>query len=278
MIKAWLLTGDAHGHVAQRLDSIHIELPPEEVAVIVLGDLGLNFWLNNSDKKNKKQVQERGYRVYALRGNHEERPENLDTMKKVFDEDVNNYVYMEDEFPNIHYLLDGREYMFGEHRALAIGGAYSVDKHFRLQRAAAAGQSFTGWFPDEQLTQEEMEQINEITKGQSYDFILSHTCPLRFQPTDLFLGCIDQSMVDNSMEVWMDKLVDDVDWGIWCFGHYHKDRIEAPSVEQFYVEVENIETVWNRWHGKKTFKDEWWLPLSPSMERWCEEEENNGNV
>ncbi len=69
---------------------------------------------------------------------------------------------------------------------LVCGGAYSVDKYYRLQRG-------WNWWPD--------EQPNELTKGlvrfmatrYPIDIMLTHTCPLRFEPKELFLDGIDQS-------------------------------------------------------------------------------------
>ena len=43
MIKNWLVTGDTHGQVLERLS--HIGYPPDETALIILGDMGLNFYL-----------------------------------------------------------------------------------------------------------------------------------------------------------------------------------------------------------------------------------------
>ena len=56
MIKHWILTGDTHGGMAtiSRVGNIHRNMPeykPEETGIIILGDSGLNFWLNNTDKK-----------------------------------------------------------------------------------------------------------------------------------------------------------------------------------------------------------------------------------
>ena len=78
---------------------------------------------------------------------------------------------------------------------------------------------------------------------------------------------IDQDSVDKSMEIWMDHLKNTINWGVWCFGHYHADRIERPHVEQYYYFVENIENIWNRWqeYDKTKRLDEWWLNKSPTM-------------
>ena len=82
---------------------------------------------------------------------------------------------------------------------------------------------------------------------------------------------IDQSTVDKTMEVWMDKFKDLFTWGTWCFGHYHADRIERPHVEQFYTEYENFNDIIARWEKyDATGELDWWLPKSPNFYMGCE--------
>lgn len=268
MIKNWFITGDTHGKVAERLHHIPDTLNPEETAIIILGDAGFNFWLNKTDTKAKREASKYGYTIYCVRGNHEERPENISSMETSFDENVCGPVFVENEFPNIRYFKDGRTYEINGHRTLVIGGAYSVDKWYRLARVGLDEQTNdpakTGWFPSELLTEDEMLQIASVTFGEEFDFVFSHTCPLSWEPRDLFLSFIDQSTVDKSMEQWLDVIKADIHWGIWCFGHFHKDRIERPRVEQFYGDIEPLEAVWNRWFDDETIKEEWWLEKSPN--------------
>lgn len=268
-IKHYLITGDTHGKNLARLEKIRSlspEYQPEETAVIILGDSGFNFWLNKTDKKAKALVNETGYTVYCVRGNHEERAENIETYVVGFDENVGNFVFFEEEFPNIRFLIDGECYNFNGKQALVLGGAYSVDKYYRLNRAAAAGQSFTGWFESEQLTEEEMERIEVLSIDKEYDFVLSHAAPLEWEPTDLFLSFIDQSTVDKRTEKFLSRIKQIIKYNIWCFGHYHADRIERPHVEQYYNDYENLETVWQRWQNyDATGELDWWLEKSPNF-------------
>ena len=281
MIKNWIATGDTHGgmNAISRVDNIQRNMSdckPEETGIIILGDAGLNFYLNETDKKYKKILNKMGYHIYCVRGNHEARPENIPGMVLIEDENVNNAVWMQEEFPNIRYFVDGNEYNIGGHSTLVLGGAYSIDKWYRLARAGyAAAEAETanpkkcGWFKDELLTKEEMNAITLKTTDKRYDFVVSHTCPMSWEPTDLFLRGIDQIQVDKSMEIWMDELKEHIDWRVWLFGHFHADRVERPCVEQMYMDYENIETIWNRWYGEKTYEKEWWLPKSPYM-HWLE--------
>lgn len=268
MIKHWIITGDTHGWVETRLGNIYRNMPeckPEETAVIILGDAGLNFWLNNSDKKHKRNSAGYGYTIYCVRGNHEERPENLGYVLE-YDPEVYGLIYQDPHYSNIKYLVDGGEYTIDNHSVLVIGGAYSIDKWYRLRRAEMAGQSFSGWFKDEQLTGAEMGDIWDKTANKHYDFVLTHTTALDWEPVDLFLNGIDQSTVDKTMEVWLNDLKDHMTWKIWLFGHYHADRIERPYVEQFYNEYELLSTIWERWAKYDETKElDWWIPMSPAM-------------
>ena len=277
-LKHLFFTGDTHGGVAtiSRIGNIQRNMPeykPEETMVVILGDAGLNFWLNNTDKKYKKLLNSMNYHIYCVRGNHEQRPELIKSMILVNDENVNNVVYMEEAFPNIRYFVDGKIYNLLGYKCLVVGGAYSVDKWYRLARAGysrneaeTADPKKCGWFKDECLTAAEMAAIMEKVKGESVDFILSHTCPLSWEPTDLFLNGIDQSTVDKSMEIWLDELKDNIKWNYWLFGHYHADRIERPHVEQFYQEYEDVESIIARWDKYDEAGElDYWLPKSPAF-------------
>lgn len=263
MLKHVLVTGDMHSRIEKRLQYIKDMMPeylPEETVVIVLGDFGANYYLSKHDWKIKHHVAKFGYTIYALRGNHEQRASLVKNMEKVYDNFVHGYVYMEQEFPNIKYFADEvAEYNIMDKKVLCIPGAYSVDKWYRLQNDWQ-------WFSQEQLTEEEMKYAEERFGGEHYDIILSHTCPIGWEPRDLFLNCIDQSKVDKTMEIWMEKFKGMIGWELWMFGHYHADRIERPYVEQFYEKVEDLDTIWERWTKyHKTYELDWWLPKSPNF-------------
>ena len=270
MIKNWLITGDCHGRVEGRLASIKENMPeynPEETAVIILGDVGFNYYKSKHDWKTKHRAAKFGYTIYCLRGNHEDRAENMEHPIYVIDKFVNGMVCYEEEFPNIRYFMDCvAEYEIMGKKILCIPGAYSVDKWYRLQND-------WHWFANEQLTAEEMAEAEEEFKDGKFDLVLSHTCPYDWMPTDLFLNCVDQSTVDKSMELWLNKFKDMIDWGLWCFAHYHVDRIERPHVEIFYNEVENLNDIIARWEKyDKTGELDWWLPKSPSFYMGVESE------
>ena len=221
MIDYWLISGDTHGEF-DRFDKIQAMIPSNETwGVIVLGDFGTNYYLSrgNKDTRVKKKLLERypNIKFFAVRGNHEQRPELVRGMKLVEDRDVVGKVYQEPEFPNISYLIDGATYIINGKKTLVLGGAYSVDKEWRLE----AGY---GWFPREQLDNNERTTILNNVKGKYFDRVLSHTCPIDWTPTEVFLSFIDQSKVDKTMEHWLAEVRDSITFGHWWFGHYHTNR------------------------------------------------------
>ena len=267
----WYITGDCHGRYT-RFEQIKEYETNEVIGIICLGDFGINFYLNKNDRKMKKWLCEKysNFIFYLVRGNHEVRPEKIPNIEWRYDDRVKNYVWVEIEFPNIRYLLDGGLYSFGNYQCLCIGGAYSVDKWYRLKRAGLTEETNipqkSGWFQDEQLTTKEMLEISYDVKDLEVDFVFTHTSPLSYEPSDLFLNFVDQSTVDKSMEKWLDEIKEIVYWNTWCFGHYHADRIERPHVEQYFNDIEELDVIYERWDRyDRTNELDWWLNKSPNF-------------
>lgn len=239
----YLITGDKHSsftYLLEDLQTFYGDRNPEELGIIILGDAGLNFYLNKTDEKKKAMLNNRGYKFYLVRGNHEARPEDLPNTKMFWDEEIRGNIFIEEEYPNIRYLIDGAYYYFGKYKCLILGGAYSVDKEYRLL-------NHYPWFENEQLTEKEMDYILQFHDGNTYDFILSHTCPISWEPRDLFLPMIDQSKVDKSMENFLEEIEKKVWYYQWLFGHYHDDRFVRPGVEMFYHRLDSLDNIWDRW-------------------------------
>lgn len=220
--------GDLHGDV---MPLIHLHRQKELTKddwVILLGDSGLNYWINKSDRMAdmKQQFANIPCNIFVIRGNHEERAETMEAMYPnqwedlILDDEIFGLVRRELKYPNIFYALDMPwVYRINNYSALVIPGAYSVDKYYRLKRKY-------NWFDSEQLTEEEkVIGKNLALFSNHYDFILSHTCPIEYEPTDLFLPMIDQTTVDKSMELYLSEINQLTNSNFWLFGHYHANRV-----------------------------------------------------
>ena len=205
------ITGDTHRDFS-RLNNLEIS---EDDMLIVLGDACINFFLNDEDVNLKRYLNSFKLKLFCIRGNHEERPENISTYKEV--DMFGGKVYIEDEFPNLIFAKDGETYNIDGKSFLVIGGANSVDKEYRIAHGIE-------WFKDEQLTSDEKSKILEKVKEKHFDIVLSHTCPYKYEPREVFISGIDQSKVDKSMEYFLDEIEKNIDYDKWYCGHYHTEK------------------------------------------------------
>lgn len=210
--------GDLHGDLSH-LEHLRVR---ENSTIICLGDFGANFYKDEKDIKFKKGLEKYNCTFFVVRGNHEERPSNMAAAapeKWQIIDFMGNKAYQEKAFPHIVYALDEAAiYNFDGLKTLVMGGAYSIDKYKRLMWNWP-------WFKDEQMTQEEMFAATELLDKYNWkvDLVLTHTCPSAFEPTELFV--IPAKDVDKSMEIFFDRVERQLDYKVWCFGHFHIFKI-----------------------------------------------------
>lgn len=244
------LCGDIHQEITpvydfiNRLNERNINLDSTDT-IIFLGDFCANYFCNGNPKEEefKYDINNIGCRILVLRGNHEERIQNMINKYPykyvlgklsaqgykylvpndnwyAIDPITNIRYFYEKNYPNIWYLPD-EPYSFtlNGYSIFSLPGAYSVDKYYRL----ATGQR---WFKDEQLTQEEMDEVTNLPwdKIQHFDLIISHTCPISFEPTDLFIPNLDQNVVDKTMEKFLEEVRKGASYKAWFWGHFHQYR------------------------------------------------------
>lgn len=226
------ITGDTHGNF-NRINYFceRFETSKEDI-LCILGDAGINYYLNKKDYMLKQVLQDMPITFFCIHGNHEERPFNISTyITKKWN---GGTVYYEEEFPNILFAKDGEIYNINGKSILVIGGAYSVDKEYRLLKGWS-------WFKDEQPNKEIVKYIEkQITKQRHFDIVLTHTCPIKTEPRHMFLPFIDQSKVDKTTELLLQRIADWITFDSWYFGHFHGrwDNGKYHMLFEDYVEVE----------------------------------------
>lgn len=226
------ITGDIHGSINRILETVGVYHTTRNDLLIILGDVGFNYYLDSRDADFKQRVAELPITLLCIHGNHEERPENISTYQQI--DFCGDTAYYEPEYPNLIFAKDGSIYELNGAKTLILGGAYSVDKYYRLMKG-------WNWFESEQITDKRKAEIEQILDkaGWSVDYVLSHTCPYDTRPTHLFLRGIDQSLVDSSMEVWLQKVADKLDFKHWYFGHYH-DNWDNKKYSMLYGDIEKF--------------------------------------
>lgn len=189
--------------------------------MIILGDAGINYFENQGDVQLKEILSRLPITLLCVHGNHEARP-SLERGYKLIDWHGGK-AYAEEKYPNLVFAKDGEVYQFqtadGIKTCMAIGGAYSVDKEYRLLRGLH-------WFPDEQPSEAIKGFVEEQLEKHNWniDYILSHTCPLKYEPVEWFLRGLNQSKIDKSTERWLDEIENKLAYKKWYCGHYHGNK------------------------------------------------------
>ena len=223
------ITGDTHGNFQRIKELCRRFEPTTDDCIIVLGDAGINYYGEPRDSKLKKTLSKLPITIFSIHGNHEMRPGTIPTYKEV--EWNGGIVYREDKYPNLLFAKDGEIYNINGLRTLVIGGAYSVDKFYRLDHGY-------GWWADEQPSDEIKARVEKALadNGGKVDVILSHTTPLKYEPIECFMSCVDQSTVDKSTEIWLDKIEDNTEYRKWYCGHYHTQK----RIDKIQIMFEDI--------------------------------------
>ncbi len=224
------ITGDTHGDFSRFYKFNKKAHPTKEDVMIILGDAGLNYYGNRLDALRKTEAAVLPMTFFCIHGNHEMRPEHIASYKtKRFH---GGTVWYEPDFPNLLFARDGDVYRLGGHDCIVIGGAYSVDKFYRLQNGWQ-------WFEDEQPSEAIKARVENALAKRDYkiDTVLSHTCPIRYEPIEVFLPSIDQSTVDKSTEQWLGSIEQRLDYKAWYCGHYHT----AKKIDKLRFMFEDID-------------------------------------
>lgn len=237
------LTGDIHGQ-KNRFQNILLfckqyKTTKDKDVMIILGDSGLNYYCDNRDYFLKKYVSNIPISFICIQGNHEERPEKISTYKytTIDTEDVFGSFWYEKEYPNILFASNASYFILDDKYFYVIGGAYSVDKQYRLEKFK---QGFTDykWFADEQpnMFEKSCTQISIKNEPYKFEYILTHTCPSKYIPTEMFLPNINQETVDRKTEEFLDYVEENTEYKKWFCGHWHCDK-QIDNIRFLYKDI-----------------------------------------
>lgn len=211
------ITGDTHRDFSSIYKLCDVGETTIEDTIIILGDVGINYFGDRRDKELKEELSKLPITLFCVHGNHEMRPQSIGSYE--LGEAFKGTVYVEPEYPNLKFAVDGELYEIGGYKTAVCGGAYSVDKEYRLAHG-------WNWFPDEQPDDVTKRRVVELLNkmGWKVDCMLTHTAPLKYEPVENFIPGLDQSKIDKSTEIWLDGIEDKLNYKKWYAGHYHCDK------------------------------------------------------
>lgn len=229
-------TGDTHGDLRRLLLFCEEKYMTKEDVMIILGDAGLNYHPPTDGKAyllKEHYANELTCTLLCIHGNHENNPEYMEDMLEK--EWRGGIVYYEEEFPDILYAKDGEIYDLEGKKCVALGGAFSVDKGYRLTHGWR-------WFENEQMTPEVRQRCEDNLEkaGWEVDVVLSHTVPISAEPVEYFMEGIDQSKVDKTTEIWLEKIKNKLTYKKWLAGHYHCEVKKPANIEILYMSIRKL--------------------------------------
>lgn len=229
------VTGDVHAEMQDLVYRAKCAKVTENDLIIILGDCGfeISSYFENERKLSPRDVSRQIWTrdnipatIFCVQGNHE----------TPFNEMHGNRVSIFGgnvvESNGIYFALNGEEYIINNKKFLVLGGAYSVDKFYRLRNGYP-------WWDKEQPSNEERESILLKVKGKKYDYVLSHTCPYNFRPVDAFLSGLSQTDIDTSQEEFLQNVYNSISFNKWYCGHWHIEK-EIDKIRFMYQEIEEI--------------------------------------
>lgn len=170
-----------------------------------------------------------------------------------------------------HWTVDGKGF-------LVLGGAYSVDKDYRLKAEAAKAQKIiasrqgsnydygidyvtaqahaeaaeTLWFPEEEMTDSELDKILASVKAEDVDVILAHDKPLASNPMVKLMPIAE--CIPNQRR--LQKAINALQPELFVHGHLHArytdtircgDNDAHTRVEGLGADVPNFNQLVNSW-------------------------------
>lgn len=178
-----MMVGDTHGEARAITDKIDYAKKIGNIQrLVVLGDFGL--WWGYDGVKFLDEInayaKANNVQIFAIPGNHE----NHEWWDAIIEHAPKSHGWA---YARTHVLLSPKVHAFrwGGKQFVVAGGAYSIDKEWRIQRERGwdiyekrkcVPLDFPLWSPGEQLTDEQVEEFRKIGNEVKTDYLLTHDC------------------------------------------------------------------------------------------------------
>ena len=189
----------------------------EEDVLVQLGDFG-NIWSPETSRYYGEEMYWRNwlgskkYTFAFVDGNHE----NFHLLNQfpIVEKWGGSVHIIETDNKPLYHLIRGEVYNINGNKCIALGGAESQDKQYRIEGIS--------WWRQEVWTTNEVEYIvNQIIKHQDIEVVLAHTCPKYV--ADIMFDNIFKGNCTTGKD--MNQLYDlGLKPSQWHFGHYHQTK------------------------------------------------------
>ncbi len=181
-----MVLGDVHGNTPFVTDYIFpVAKHLYADAIVQCGDFG--YWEHHPSgirylNALEDVVSEYDIPLYWLHGNHDK---HSLTLRKYADRrTAEGFIVCRD---GVNYIPQGHVWQWRGKRMRVFGGAYSLDKDHRLLVEESTGMPESSWFPEEEMTDAEMDGMLADDSGK-LDIVFSHDMPYEASPlkNDMF--------------------------------------------------------------------------------------------
>lgn len=230
------ITGDTHGDLGRFTTKwmSGIDSWTKEDVLIICGDFGFVLEENSHESWKLDQLEKFPFEIAFLDGNHESFPA-LERYPQV----THHGARANQVRKNIFWLRRGEVYTIQGYTFWVFGGAYSMDKPFRIAYQRLCGGT-TVWFEEEMPSNEEYRRGAASLNACNFpDYILTHTAPASV------IFRIMQQMPDPH-EAELNGFLDQVYMKCrdnikhWYFGHLHLDQPVTDKVTACYTLVHKL--------------------------------------
>lgn len=228
------ITGDTHMPLDMNKLSferfpIQGELTKQDY-VIVCGDFGGIWDGEKHDAECLRDLEDRSFTTLFIDGNHE----NFDLLN-AFPMESWNGGKIHRINDSVLHLMRGQIFQLENKTFFTMGGGNSIDKEYRLP-----GRS---WWSQEMPSEVEYDEARKNLKlhGNKVDYIITHAAP-----ENLMCQFHPQHDDERELNLFLQGVMDMVEYRHWYFAHLHEDRIMDDKHRGLYHDVLLLDANTNR--------------------------------
>lgn len=213
-----LVVGDTHGSRSEVRRVFRRAVEQGAEAIVQVGDFG--FWEHEYAGIEfldafSRDAHDLDIPVYWVDGNHE----NHTMLRAEYGPGGHKHNPTSEGFwrirPNLFYIPRGTKWEWDGVTLMGVGGAVSIDKNYRLDVERKTMNPRSLWWPEEQITDEELEFVK--SQGTA-DILFTHDCPT-IAP---FRNRLKEDLDSTAHRQKMNEIGRSVQPKFWFHGHMHE--------------------------------------------------------